>query len=138
MWAWERMKEKGWERDVDMGNGRGWHKDVGKEKRRRDMGVGSGEEEGYAHGIGGEEEIGLWKMVERGYGKWGEGRHKDVGKRGEREMGLWEIGKREGYGCKKREAKRYGHGKREECGYGKWGKGSIGIWKKRVKKVNER
>lgn len=60
-----------------------------------------------------------------------------MGKRGEREMGLWEIGKREGCGCRKREAKRYGHGKREECGYGKWGKGSIGIWKKRAKKVYE-
>lgn len=66
MWAWERMKEKVWERDVDVGNGRGRHKDVGKEKRSRDMGVGSGEKEGYAHGIRGEEEIGLWKMGERG------------------------------------------------------------------------
>lgn len=91
MWAWERMKEKGWERDVDMGNGRGWHKDVGKEKRRRDMGVGSGEEEGYAHGIGGEEEIGLWKMVERG-----------VMESGEREgIRMWGKGERERWGCGK-------------------------------------
>lgn len=58
---------KGWERDVDMGK----RKDVGKEKRGRDMGVGPGEE-GYAHGIRREKEMGLWKMGERGVVESGE------------------------------------------------------------------
>lgn len=77
---------KGWERDVDMGK----RKDVGKEKRGRDMGVGPGEE-GYAHGIRREKEMGLWKMGER-EGLWevGRGRHKDVGKR---EGKRWGCGK---------------------------------------------
>lgn len=54
------------------------------------MGVGTGEE-GYVHGIRGEEEMGLWKMGER-EGLWevGRGRHKDVGKR---EGKRWGSGK---------------------------------------------
>lgn len=49
------------------------------------MGVGSGEKEAYARGMRGEEEMGLWKMGEKGVKKV-----KDVGKEGERER--WGCG----------------------------------------------
>lgn len=89
MWSWE--KERGCGK-----RGEGGKKVVGREGRRKDMIMGTGEEYGCGK-----------KKRERWHcGKWGRGRDKDVGKGGK------DVGKG---------GKGVGKGEREGYGYGKWG-----------------